>query len=644
LWRSLFGEDPSVVGRKIEVNGVPLSVAAVLDPSFRGIIFSAAYTPEIWVSADGAGIVPRASVAVLMKARSAPGVPAARALAALNSATAFLQARRILGPETRVFARPGGVAHVPPGIELWARTAAAYVAVAAAALLVVACINVAMVLLSSSIERRVEYATRVALGAGRWSTVRDALAEPLLISTIAGALALVFAWGAAAAIAAQRPEVTQGVAVVVAPSIDSRVALFVAVAVALAALCCAIAPAWAVGRADVAPLLAGGAAVTRRRPRLRIEDLLLVFHLTATVVLVCLAIELVAGLVRHRTEDLGGRTERLAFARLRPVPAGPALYRAGQMLAALRQRPEIGDAALSSALPFEGEPGCQSAIVDGDAHRACSLAVGDGYFATVGVRILRGRAPVVFTAEGEDPAAVVSAAASAAWWPVRDPIGQRFMFGGRQLRVAAVAEDVELGAAVARTMPVVYLPLEADAGAAVYALARGRRDARGAAQAIQATVRDAASGFAATQIMTFSAYLDRGPLYPLRLASTAASAVAGIALLVSTFGLYTVLMRATARRRKEFAVRTSLGATAPLLARAAIGREIVIVALALALGLWMAWGATAALNAAVSRDLRFDWTASVAAALLVAAAALLACIVPARRAWRQPPAVVLREA
>lgn len=643
-WQRVFNGDPGVLGRTMWVNGVPFVVTAVLAPEFRGIVFPAAYAPDFWVSLEHAGVIRRDMLVVLVKARSAPGVAPAAAVADLTRATKFLEERQVLGRETKVFARPGGLAALPPGIETWAGTAAVSIAIAAAALLVIACLNVAMVMLAAAFDGRMEEATRLALGRGRGRALLDSLAEPFLLAATAGSLALGLSSLTTEVIARQRPEVGLGMTVVVGAGIDGNVAACVAACIAIVTLGCAVLPAMRLANVDAARLLASGTySVTRHRPRFGVEDAVLVVHLTASVVLVCLAIELVAGLARQRAEGLGFQPNGLAFTRVRQAGGRTPGDVVDHLVTAVRAHPEIEACAAARALPFEGDISCGTALLDGASHRACRIDVGEGYFAVLRTQVLLGVPPRTQPVGSGALPVSVSASAARALWPNGAALGATFLFEGRAMQLAAVVEDAELGGAADRHSPVVYAPLSPDAGGDLFVVARGRRTAADAVRGVQDAIRSLPAGVAATAPTSFAAHLDLGPLYPLRVAVAVGSVLAAVALCVSALGLYSTLAWATARRSREFAIRAAVGAAPRHLAMSAVGREVLLVAMALGVGLWLAGRLTHVLGVLVSQHFAADAVAVLTTTALVLVPTVLACLVPARRAWRASPAAVLRE-
>lgn len=643
-WHQLFGADRHVVGRPLVVNGVPFKVSAIMAPGFRGIVFAASYEPDFWVSLRAGLLVRMDALDVVTKARAAPNVHPANAIAALDSALGFFNERALVGRGMRVFARPGALASLPPGIEVWAQGAATSCGAVAVGLLAIACVNVAMVLLAFGMDRRVDTATKVALGA-RWATtVRESLADAVTITTIAAVMATGLCGIAGWMISRQAPEIARGVTVAVTAGVDGVVVLTVAVIVVVVTIACALLPSRRLTSLAAARVLVdGGISVTRRRKGLGIEDVTLLAHMIASVVLLCLAVELGGSFARQRVADRGFQAEGVAFARLRPLDSVRAVSVVDRILETLRSDAGVEVSAVTKALPFESENRCRRLAVGSVSHVACRQGVGPGYFETVRTGVLLGEvSPPPSSQEHVIPVAV-NVAATKTFWPNQSPLGAVFQYDGRSMQVTALVEDVDFGGSAGLTMPTIYAPVsEADA-ADVILIARGRTGTRDALQALQRIGRAFAPDALVTEPESYAARIERGPLYPLRLSAALGAAVAAVAMFISTCGLFSSLACSTTRRTREFAVRSSVGAPPWSLIGSAIGRELLLVATALGTGLWLAWQVSRVLSVQVSRFFVFEWATGLSVVAVVVVLAGIASLLPAGRVLRTAPASVLRD-
>jgi len=647
LWRTVCGEDPQVIGRHLRVNGLPFVVRAIAPRHFRGLVFSSIYAADVWIPAANAAVLLRgAPLWVQMKARCVPGTTLAVASATVAHAAHELVDARILGPGTKIFAQPGGVARLSPGIELWARTLAFWVLVGSGLMLGIACVNVAIALVSSGVDREPEIALRHTLGAPRWRLLVELLTEPIMLACAGGIVGLACSYLSVMVLAGERPELTPGVVVSVDPRIDWRVAVFTAAAVCLTALLCGIWPTRHLARTDVRTTLSGGPFVTRRRDRWRADDIIVVAHVGATVVLVVVAVQLCTKLLERRSADLGFRQTSLAFTHVESRdPRGISQQELDRLLDRLRSKAAVEAVTTSESIPFGGEVEVRCGVVNVEetSSNGCDTVVGPGYFDVLGIPLMVGRDFYREEHTKGNTSVVISTTAASLWWPGRNPLGRTFLYKNRPMTVVGVVRDVDHGVPKNQRMPFLYLAQGGGPDRDVYVLARGRGQGRTTAMALREALRECGEDLTATPVMPFADYMQNGPLYPLRFASAIAATVAGTALSISVFGLYAVVARTTGRRRREFAVRRAMGADAWHLLKAGLGREVIVITAGVAGGLSGAWATTAALSKSVFSDLRLGWPTACLVTVIVLSTAGAACVQAVRRSWRADPAVVLRE-
>lgn len=654
-WRRQFGGDPRVLGRTVASveQGAPYTIVGVMPPGLdvpRGVEFWTALAPTAAVN----GSLERTPWAVDVYARLAPGATPERARAALER---FY--RTLDGPEARLYATARAtVRTLPAHVHGDARPAFGALAAAAAVVLLATCGNVAGLVLVRAAGRRRELAVRAALGAERGRLARQLLAEHALLAGAGGALGAAVAAALVRAFAALAPAELPHVADL---GVDWRVLAAAAALTALVLLLVGVAPAVRAARVAPAAALgggrmgAGGGRGERRTRR----------GLVGAQVALALVVLAGAGLVgrslaRLTALDLGlPASERLAVVQLVPSVAGPAgdpaaatrwIATLDAVAARVRAAPGIVAVAPVVKPPFSGTGGWdarlepEGAAPDDTTRRPfLNLEVtSDAYLRTTGVPLRAGRFVTEADRAGAPGTVVLSARAARLLFPDADAVGRRVRFapGAPWVTVAGVVGDTRWRAYV-EPRPTVYFPYRQFPAAPTYLVVRTAGDPAAAVGAVRRAVGEVAPAVLVGEHGTMRA-LAAVPLARPRLLSAVLGAYALVTVLLAVAGLYAVVAAAVAHRTREFGVRASLGAT-PAALRALVLRDGVGVALAGA-GVGVALVlAGARLIGAVLHDVAPTDPATLggAAALLLAVCAA-AALVPARRAARTDPAVVLR--
>ncbi|GJG88994.1 hypothetical protein tb265_41750 [Gemmatimonadetes bacterium T265] len=666
FWRRAIGADPAAVGRTLHLNGRAYTMVGVLPPGFRGVDVEPAdvFAPlASGVALTGYGAVaPDPNMPWLsVVARLAPAADARGAAAVASAVLRAADAARpqpVLGfgagsAGRQVRARAltehfaGGHTGPESPVPLWLLGATA-------AVLLVACANVANLLLVRAERRRREIATRAAVGAGRGRLVRQLLAEGLVLAAAGGAFGL-----ALAALAARLFRLVPGV-----PAVDGlvggRAAGFAVAVTAATTLLFALAPAVAAARAgDGAELLRSGARQLARGAPLRTA--LIGVQFAASLALLGAGGLFVRSLRNVRAVDLGFDAERLLVASVdwRAFGLSDAARGVAQRAAAERLRGTPGVAAVSRAMmapyagvamkslrvPGRGDLGAVSGVPGG---MFFTNEVDTAYATTLGTPVVRGR----WLAPGDEafPGAVaVNEAFARRVWPGEDALGRCvFLDADRDVctRVVGVVRDARLLEITGEVAPIFYR-LASDANAAGEILVRVRPGAPPAevarvAAAVGASLRAAEPrvGFATAATVADRAFGQA--LAPYRLAAAAFTLFGALALGIAAVGLYGAAAYVVAQRAGEFGVRMALGAR---------GRDVAALVLAQGLRTVALGGAAGAAGAvAVGRLLRarlygvgpLDPVSLGVTAAVLAGAALLAAWLPARRAARVDPATALR--
>jgi predicted permease len=585
-----------------------------------------------------------------MVGRLAPGTSRERAAAELASIAESLAAAH---PTNRGW----GVRVLP--LEEWlvgpqARRASALLLGAVVLLLVLACTNVASLLLARSTTRQTETSVRLALGASRSRLARQLLAEAVSIAALGGSLGLVIAaWALAAArrLSGIVPRIEDA-------GLDARVAVFAASTALLTSALVGILPALSASRTALAGGLAQSARTGGTPRQQRLREALVIGQLALAIVLMLGAGLMVRSLLRLQDVDPGFDTAAVLAAPLQLTTAAYAepwqkvlFYE--RVLARIAAIPGVAAAGGTSVQPFSDWNTANYVTPEERAARtspsgfmlAAWRAVTTGYFAAAGVPILRGR---VFTAEDRydgPQVAVVSQSLAARLWPGEDPIGRRLFWGGTSgtpWTVIGVVGDIRDVDPAAELLPTLFLTTRQLAWPHLTLLVRARGPLPGLAEAVRRAVWSEDPSLAVPEVVPV-ADGRAASLAERRFQAATLGAFAGAALLLSAFGLYGVLAYAVARRRREIGIRMALGARASVVTAMLVRHGLLLTGAGVAVGLLASLALHRVVEGALFETAGTDPPTYLAATLLLLAVGLLATAVPARRAARTSPQVALRE-
>lgn len=664
VWQRRFGADPSVLGKLIEIDGKPHTVVGVLPPGFDGLSGQA----DVWMpiaSEVPDDLTEGWDLSYRMIARRGPGVSVDRAVSAaktigarIDEATPYFLEREHWGAT----ARPLDATRVDPRI----RRSLLVLTGAVILVLIIACANVASLFLVRAARREREVAVRLAIGAGRWRLVRQLVTESVVLSVIGGILGILIGAGGVRVLDALNPASTlrarqlAGLGVVNFSTIrlDPTTLAFAVALTVVTGLMFGLAPALQATR----PSLTQGLASTRQS-----RSFAHVTHASGRAVLsvieIALAVVLLAGsglmlrsLANLVAVDPGFDASHLLTLRVN-VPAdatdsSTAFY--DRLSTRLGSIPGVSAVALASCPPLSG--GCNGTWVTFPDRPPVDKAllpivavhwVTPGWFSLARVPILRGRDFGMSDAPGARRAVVVNESAARKLWPGQDPIGHPVRlgqggFGTDTGWVVGVVRDIRYESLAVLPRPDIYLPYAQSPGRSVMIFLRTPGDPRSLAAPVQRAVRETAPQAPPYDIRTMDSRSGDATAQA-RFGTVLLALFAGIALSLATLGVYGVISFGVAARMREIGIRVALGATRRHVLGLAMREAVLLAALGTALGLVAAMATTRVL-----RSMLFDVTPSdpltfAAAVGLLAATALVGAIIPARRAGRADPMVVLRE-
>ena len=656
FWRQKFHGDANVLGQSIKLNGITFTIVGVMPQEFRGTALApvptAFWTPlamleqldpsfkhgwrQEWRDATHSGFE--------LLARINAGTSRAQAEAETNLLMRQFLAGRSESERTtsvtlgRTSYWAGGVRISVDG-EIWL-----LVAVLLALVLLVACANVANMLLARGMARRREIGIRLAMGASRGRVVRQLLAESFLLAAAGGSLGLlVSAWSARllwVGITTILQGLMRSITFDVDVSLDARVFLFGAFLSVLTTLLVGVAPALASTRVEI------NAAIKPVRPRLR--GLLLAAQVAAVVMLLSAAGELASGVRKSKSADLGFDAKDVYMAMF--IYSSEAI---DPKVTNRRLRERLGTVAGVDSVTIGDAPlwsGKQQPMAAGSIKHRALISYGAGtYFETLRLPILRGRSFTQAEAERNAPVAIVSEFTARVFWPNQDPLGKQFSLAkdNQNFEIIGVARNVRFNDLAEPDEVHVYLPsMEKHSGGLFF---RVRGDRQRALEAVRAEIGKIDPQLPPALILVS---LEDGPFRIFRSFLQVFGAFAGtltaLSLTLSAIGIYGVMAFLVSQQTKEIGIRIALGASSRGILRGVLARGFLPVLLGMAAGFALAGALGALLDhmekqfpEPILREFFADPAGYAELALMLGAAAL-ASIAPARRATRVDPIVALR--
>jgi putative ABC transport system permease protein len=651
FWTSRLNRDPVVVGRTIRIGH---TVATIVGVAERG--FSVPNHRSLWMPLTAYGAVYEAShpaaavkrtpdMGVQVFGRLLPDVALPEAEAQLSAVAAALPVDVTTGGAAlRVkLDPPAGLGRVSSSDAL-AITASVFAVIVLVLLL--ACANVATVLISTAITREREMGVRAAIGATRWRIVRQLVTESLALGAIAATVGLMFAYWAIPMIGAmiEAPAGTD-----LAP--DLNVYLFLAVVTLLASVGAGLAPAWHAGGLDLLTSLQGeGARLNRVAPR-RLRSMLVMTQAAVSVLLIVMATLFVRATFRAATIDVGFDAAGLYAVSPGvgdPFAADGARIRSfwARAISELQAVPGIEAVALAELTPFGGLT--RTSITRGVPARVVNFnATHAEYFETIGLRTLTGRTYTRDEVKAKAPVAVVSQSVARAYWPDQSPLGQMLPqeipipASSTRPMVIGVVADVITTRLHERNAFTVYEPLDSASEAFAQLMIRVAPVTTGAIDQASQRLRSI-DPHADVRITSIAARLQQEAGRP-RMFAALTVIVGMIAIVLCVIGLYGLTASLVCQRAREMGVRAAMGAEPRDLLRLLMWDGLRPVVLGLAVGA----GAALLASRVVAAALFFgvspqDPVAFAAAGAILLAAATLAVLVPTRRAAAVDAAFVLR--
>jgi putative ABC transport system permease protein len=651
LWQQRFGSDPSVVGRRIVVNGIPQEVIGVLrrDFEFPG------ESIDIWaplVLRGGTDAPPRASHYLRVYGRLNSGLSVEQAQAEMKK----------IGDSLSVTYPRENEGHGPRVVSLRedtvapARRGLLIVMSAVAFLMLIACANVANLLLARSAGRRRELAIRAAVGAGRGRLLRQSLTESVLLAVIGGGLGLLLARWTLQLLIAETPVALRGAGLDRA-QLDWPVLLFTAFVCLVTGALAGALPAWQVGRTELGhPLREGGgrSPLTSRRG---VRMALIAGQVALTVLLLIGAGLMTRTFIRVLSQSAGVDTSNRLTINItlpRSRYGDRDAIRRGRR--ALDERfsatPGLIAFGANNNLPLTGSDSRQGITVEGlqrtpgdNPVRAHVRIVTPGYFAAAGIALSDGRLFAETDDERASLVAVINQTMARRYWPGQSPIGKRMRFNSPNdpwREVVGVIADVKHWGMDQDVNPEVYLPHAQQPSATLTYVLHTAGDPFQILPAIEAHVKSVDPDLPLGSVRTFDEVAARS-MATRRWSAVLLGAFALLGILLAAAGIYGVMSHVVALRSGEIAIRLSLGAKPVAMLRQVIVEAVTNASVGLVAGLIAGLAAARLLQSLLFGIASADPLTFVAAAMLVVGMTILAALSPAVRAMRVDPLQALRQ-
>jgi putative ABC transport system permease protein len=650
-WTQRFGRAPSIVGEGVMFDGRRFTIVGVMPASFQfpiQIELIDAWLPIGAVPLMGQFMEQRGAHFVKVVGRLAPGATLDQANAELSTIAAQL-AKAYPSSNTN---RTANAHLLQEQLVREYRAGLIVLLSAVAAVLLIACANVANLLLARGTTRQKELSIRAAMGASRGRLIRQLLAESLLLAFVGGALGIVLAlWGVEALVSASPLDIPRLRDV----TVDRGVLLFTTLISVVTGVVFGVAPALLLSRADGSETLkdAGRGASAGRSARMR--QTLVVAEVALSLVLLAGAGLLVRTLVALQHVDPGfvadhaiGAEVTLPKARYPDLAAQLGFYR--RLLEEMRTMPGIVSSGVTTTLPLSGNNLGLGFTIDGrpsdPGHKlsASYFAISPDYFTAMGIRLTKGRAFTERDNQDAPKVVIISETFARKHWPGEDPIGKRVSIGYNNLKaleIVGVVGDVKQGELAETAPPEMYTPFPQTPWPFLSFVVRTVGKASSMAGSMRAMVARLDPDQALGDLKPLAAYVDQSVATP-RFTAALVGGFATLALVLAGFGLFSVMAYSVAQRRREIGIRMALGAQASNVRALVVSQAIRLGVVGLVVGLIGAFAATRVLDSLLFGVTATDPVTFGGVCATLVAVLLLAAYLPARRATRVDPMIALR--
>jgi len=651
FWQSHFGGDPAIIGKSIQLERILCVIVGVAPPGFQAC--AAGVKMDLWVPLvyGNDNFNERSDYWLYVLGRLAPGVSRRQSEQELN-----LLMQRLVAQYPDSHRGPNQITldpmwRSPFGANVYLAKSLPILLALAVVLLVLACANVANLLLVRSVARRREIALRLSLGASRWRLVRQFLIESLLLALAAGAVGMVATSWTAGTFAAFFPPVDLPLAI--NGRADGSVFLVALLVSVVTALTFGVLPALRIScMAPVAVLKEEALSVSGGLHKSRLSTLLVVTQISLSLLLLICAGLFARSMENARHSDPGFKSDHVMLASFALGPAGYSQAKGvefcRQLLGRLAELPGVQSATVADFSPFSftlhTERYAQPEGYLPRLHESMEMdraRVGPNYLRTLGTALVAGREFTFHDAVGSEPVAMVNEEFVARYWPGDDPLARKIQLRGRWLRVVGVVRNAKYRLLNYSPAPCIFLPVFQDYDDALTVHVRVAGDPHAFGPTLERSIHQLNSDLPVFQLIPLSTSIRMGSIFQ-RIGATFAGVLGLLALTLASVGIYGVIAYTTRQRTHEIAIRMAAGAQRGDIFRLVLGRGLVLTLTGLAVGVVASLALTRYLQSVLFGVAPTDPLTYVAVALLLCLVSLVACYIPARRATKVDPMWALR--
>ncbi len=656
LWERRFGADPNVLGRTITLNEHDFTVIGVAPKDFGSPFAGLAldvWTPVMmkdYVARPHFSLTDRGSRWLMVMGRLKPGATVPQAQANIAAIASHLEQEY---PQTneQLGVAVYSVMQSPFSLKQDMRPALAILMAAVAVVLLIACANVANLLLARAASRRKEIAVRLALGGSRGRLVRQMLTESFVLASLGAALGLAIAFWTARSLAAFLPPYASRASFDTRP--DAVVFAFTLGLTVITTLLFGLAPTLHASKQDLVTAMKDNTATVGRGPRkVSLRHALVITQVALSMVALISAGLFVRSLREAYSADPGFNPHGVLLASFDPFLSGYDESRGREFYRRLVERvrtvPGIQSATLARRLPLtDGGIAFANVAIDGYAPakdedmRLNYETVGPQYFQTMRIPFVHGRDFDERDQEGAPGVVIINETMAGRYWPGGDALGRRLKLTKDWLEIVGIAKDVKNRSLSEAPQPFLYLPLLQDYRSNMILVARTTIDPEKMFQPVRAEVAALDPKIPIFGVKTFEEHIGIS-FFLQRMAATLLSIFGLLALSLAAIGLYGVMAYSVSQRTRELGIRVSVGAERRDIFKLILGQGLAISVVGLLAGLVAALGVTRLTARLLYGVSATDPVTFIVIALLLLCVTLLACYLPARRATKVDPMIALR--